>query len=179
MQTIGDVFCDGGVIARNPSTIGGTWAFVLLDQEGEKILTASGRITPAEAGMLAITNNYTELLAAVKVLQRLPDGWSGTLHTDSMITLYRLTKKKPGMKNIPADLSKMLWEERKRLRMQFAVTLVKGHPNKDDIFRGYSKNGVMASQWNVLCDKLCKEEARLHLATQPRKDMESCTLKGS
>lgn len=36
------VYADGGVILKNPSAIGGTWAFCGVDAEGNRVIEGSG-----------------------------------------------------------------------------------------------------------------------------------------
>ena len=59
------LYTDGGVIGQNPSLIGGTWAWCLVDASGEMRRHAVGWLTPAELDAEAVTNNHTELLALV------------------------------------------------------------------------------------------------------------------
>src|SRR4051812_27988621 len=84
-----DFYTDGGVIGANPSPIGGTWAFCIVDA-GERITCESGIITPEQAGLPAITNNLTELLAIVNGREALPWAWSGTIYSDSWVSLQRV-----------------------------------------------------------------------------------------
>lgn len=158
------IFCDGGVISRNPSSIGGTWAVVLVGPDGAEVDRRRNVITPQEAGVIAVSNNYTELLAACMGLSLVPDGWAGALYTDSNVTRCRLLGVHPRMAGIPAALEEFMWAQRRRLG-PFTVTLLGGHPTKDDLFRGVGKRGLPVSRWNVLCDKLCSAAARAYLAT--------------
>lgn len=151
------IYCDGGVIGRNPSTVGGTWAYVLLEKDVE-LYKASGSITPADIGLPVVTNNVTELFAAVKALEMVPDKWSGHLITDSQVTLRRLMAKRPSLKGVPKCLVDMLWTQRNRAGRLF-VQLVKGHPTIAQLAAQPHKY----SRWNVLCDKMCGVAARRHL----------------
>lgn len=155
---ITEVYTDGGVIGHNPSKLGGTWAFVLLNADGT-FEQQSGVITPAEIGMDVVTNNVTELWAAVEALERLPVGWLGKLYTDSSCTKHRLLRRKPSMKGVPDVLSDRLFSARKRLPQPLRVVLLDGHPNKHHLAAGVGKRGQPVSKWNVLCDKLCTAQA--------------------
>jgi ribonuclease HI len=161
------VYTDGGVIGRNPSTRGGTWAWIQVGvQEGqEKILAeACGTITPAQAGLPAITNNYTELLAAIQALEALPEQWAGTLYTDSLITLRRIEQSLLGNKpsplnGIPDNLRQRLVACKRRLG-PYSVRLLGGHPTKLDLARGYRADGKPCSRYNVYCDATCQRLAK-------------------
>lgn len=149
-------YADGGVIGRNPSLDGGTWAWCIVHRDDE-VQCGSGIITPAEAGMEVITNNLTELLAIVRLMQHLDDGWDGVIHTDSWITVCRIRNKKPAFNGIPEWLQDELWRHRKRLA--YSVEHLDGHPTKEQLESGIGKRGNKCSKWNVLCDELCNEEA--------------------
>lgn len=82
------LYCDGGVIEKNPSKKGGTWAAKLI-QGGKVVRARGGIITPAQAQMETVSNNLTEMLALVRGLEMLPDDWSGTVYSDSQVTLGR------------------------------------------------------------------------------------------
>src|ERR1043165_5334043 len=73
---------DGGVVGKNPSDIGGTWAWCGVDAEGNRIVWRGGFV-PVNGR--PITNNHTEQIAITLALEAMPDGWSGTVCSDSMI----------------------------------------------------------------------------------------------
>lgn len=158
------LYTDGGVIRKNPSEIGGTWAWCQVADTGERFEQRSGVVTPAQIGMPWVSNNYTELLAAVEGLEQLPEGWCGVLYTDSFVTLTRISPetKKPKWKNIPDNL-RLRAEAAKARAGWFKVVLLGGHPNKTELASGRRKDGLPVSQWNVWCDKACGEEARKYL----------------
>lgn len=154
-----ELYCDGGVIDRNPSKDGGTWAFVWVIDD--LILKSGyGVITPAQAGMETVSNNLTEMLALVRGLQSLPAIWSGTVLSDSQITLGRAfdTWK---WKNIPNWLRAEFEAERARLTRWEKVehTLLQGHPTKAELAAGFGSRGYPVSEWNVWCDKACNQMA--------------------
>ena len=64
------IFCDGGVIGPNPSPIGGTWAWCWVHDD-VMIKHEYGVVEPCDLGLTKITNNHTELLAAVRALESL------------------------------------------------------------------------------------------------------------
>ena len=159
--SIGNIYCDGGVIKKNPSSIGGTWAWCLV--KDEVILKwNAGVVTPDDIGMDSVTNNFTELLAAVNslayILGAYPD-WEGKFCTDSLITLNRLTCSK-SFNNVP----KWLVDKTLQLRSnrKWKASLVKGHANKKEIESGWSGRHP-TSKWNSWCDEKCSELAKLYL----------------
>lgn len=159
-----ELYADGGVISRNPSKIGGTWACRLLSN-GQVVHEGSGVITPAEAGTPAITNNLTEMLALLEGLKQLPADWTGTIYSDSQVTLGRVFE---GWKwsNIPPWMHRLFQAQRARLVNWSAISyaLLDGHPTSAQLAAGVGKRGHPVSEHNVWCDKACGEAARLVMA---------------
>ncbi len=159
MNTIVSLFADGGCITRNPSTLGGTWAWVAVNAAGVRVAERSGSITPADIGMGVVTNNVTELLAAVEALEAREPGWSGTLATDSGVTFKRLRRpEKAGMKGVPVELVARLKAAVKRAG-RLTLLHLSGHPTAEQLRAGVGKHGLPVSVHNVRCDKLCTEAA--------------------
>src|SRR4051794_41446106 len=88
MSTIRSIYADGGVIDRNPSSIGGTWAYCHVDDDDNRISEQGGIFIPSPRGL--VTNNRMEFLALLSALEALPSGWSGRVCSDSRVTLGRL-----------------------------------------------------------------------------------------
>lgn len=186
-----NLYSDGGCIGRNPSKIGGTWAWCLVgngkeskqnyemwsapDLSEEKILRCDyGVILPEEAGAKMVTNNVTELLAAVNALTAIGHLWTGTLFTDSYVTLRRLLGGSK-FSGVPQWLRMLVLDLRRnrlrqgRLDRMWGVSLVAGHPTKKELATGKrERNGLPVSKWNVWCDKRCREEARRSLDSERR-----------
>lgn len=156
-----DVFTDGGCAGRNPSALGGSWAWVQV-AGGVEVRRASGTVTPAQVGLPVVTNNLTELLAAVEALEACPAGWAGTIHTDNKVTLHRVHPRpkpaRPSMVGIPQALRDRLAAAKARLG-RYAVRLVAGHPTGAELAAGRTAKGVLASPFNVACDILCGAES--------------------
>lgn len=150
------IYCDGGVVLKNPSVIGGSWAYVYTDDQG--VLTEqSGFVMPGvwpTAELEVVTNNFTEMLAACKALHFLPDGWNGTLYSDSKITLGRLFHSFK-WHGIPDDLRLSARSELDRLG-RITPVLLDGHPTKTQLLAGIGKRGQPVSAFNVRCDELCR-----------------------
>ncbi len=150
-----ELYADGGVIGRNPSPLGGTWAFRLLDNR-KVIDEQAGVITPEQAKLPSITNNLTEMVALVRGLQALPEDWTGTIYSDSQVTLGRVFM---GWKwnNIPLWLHHEYQAARKRLVHwdELQYVLLDGHPTRAQLEAGKGKRGGPVSEHNVWCDKAC------------------------
>lgn len=153
------LYCDGGVISHNPSTIGGTWAARLI-KDGVVVREWSGVTTPVDAGMPTVSNNLTEMLALVRGLQLLPWDWRGTIYSDSAVTLGRAFLGWR-WKNIPQDLYNEFGNQVARLVhwKQIHYVLLDGHPTKAQLVTGIGKRGHPVSEHNVAVDKACGEQA--------------------
>lgn len=158
MSDIAAMFCDGGVIGRNPSMLGGTVCFCLVDQADTIVRHCSGIVTPQSCGVRHITNNLTELLAAVNGLEALPEGWTGNVFTDSLVTLRRISGGK-SFRGIPDQLRARVALVLTRLG-SYKVHLLGGHPTKAELAAGVRSDGKPVSQHNVFCDRECTRLAR-------------------
>lgn len=153
IEGVTEAFADGGCIGPNPSRHGGTWAFRLL-RGSEVAEERSGVVTAREAALPAVSNNYTELLACLNALSCLPEGWAGTLYSDSWCTVCRLVNERPGFAGIPTSMVRRVWFERERLG-RFKVVLLDGHPTVAQLAVGVGKRGNPVSEHNVACDEVC------------------------
>jgi ribonuclease HI len=165
-----DLYTDGGVILKNPSPYGGTWAWVGVDAEGNIVREDSGFV-PAPEGRV-VTNNHTEQMAIVKALEAMEAGWTGRVLSDSQLALGRvfLGWKE---KNLPENLKRRTAAVLTRVNVTETV-LLKGHPTKKDLEQGYQIKRVKYYQsgpfipsvayreerrpvsiYNVRCDELC------------------------
>ena len=150
---IARVYTDGGVVGRNPSDFGGTWAFVAVNVEDEEVFSRSGfHQTEGQP----TTNNHTELIAAIEALEAMPKGWAGTLVSDSEVTLGRIFNAWR-MKNVPEDYVVRLRNALSRLGKVKGMH-VDGHPSKAHLAAGIGKRGNPVSKWNVKADELCNME---------------------
>lgn len=151
-----ELYADGGVIKKNPSPIGGTWAWVLV--ENDKILDRGCGIFVPEQNGLFVTNNQTELEAIIRGLGSLYDDELAKVFSDSEVTLGRVFRGST-FNNIPKEMKKRLDFEKKRLKRfsEFPYELLHGHPTKKQLENGFGKNGHPTSKWNVLCDEMCRQ----------------------
>ncbi len=158
------LFADGGVIRKNPSIFGGTFAYRIV-QDGEVILEHSGIIRPAAARVPKITNNQAEMCAVVAGLLALQPDWIGTVYSDSSITLGRVFE---GYRwgGIPQWLHVKFRAARLRLVNWMAIdhVLLSGHPTKAQLVIGLGKGGRQVSEHQVWCDLACKKVAKEFLA---------------
>ena len=153
MENVTTLTTDGGVVGKNPSDFGGTWAFVATDKDDNLVFYRSGFY---QAVGQPTTNNHTEMFAAIMALESMPEGWSGTLVSDSQITLGRLFEGWRN-KNLPNDLVTRAQKALKRLGT-VKGNHVDGHPTKAHLEAGIGKRGNPVSKWNVVADQLCNRE---------------------
>lgn len=157
------LYTDGGVIGQNPSLIGGTWAWCLVDASGEMRRHAVGWLTPAELDAEAVTNNHTELLALVLGLEALDADFAGTVYSDSWVSLQRVFRAAK-LNNVPQWLVERLQILQKSGRLaNLDYTLLDGHPTRAQIEAGIGKRGHPVSIHNVWCDQQCSALARERL----------------
>lgn len=158
------LFCDGGVVGRNPSVIGGTfaWRWVV---DGNQTREGYHFITCEQARMKTIECNLSEMMALVKGISQLPDGWEGEILSDSKNTLGRvfLDWKWNGVPD-------WLWERydhhSRRINLKACVPVqLDGHPTKTQLLSGVGKRGNPVSVHNVWCDKACRLAYEEYLKT--------------
>ncbi len=112
--------------------------------------------------MTSVSSNVVELIAMVEGILALPEGWSGHIGSDSIVSIHRLKLKKPKLKGVPTIWKDRTWEARRRMGPCVFDHLF-GHPSKDDLFRGFKiqKGRLLpVSKWNVWCDDKCTELAQ-------------------
>lgn len=154
------LYADGGVINANPSPLGGTWAYCLVNGSGERVFERAGVVTPVMAQLPAITNNLTELLALVRGLEELPYGWNGTVYSDSWVSLQRVFLAAK-LNNVPDWLVIRLQRVQKSGKLgNVRYTLLDGHPTRVQLAAGIGKRGNPVSIHNVWCDQACTCQAR-------------------
>lgn len=158
-RVITHLYTDGGLVLRNPSEIGGSWAYVLTDQDDEELLRASGIIRPSDVGpgVTSVTNNYMELLAVTIGMQQLPPLWSGKILLDSHVTITRIDKvrARPSFRGVPPELEAKVLSEKARLG-DYLVVLLQGHPRLAELKTGIANTGRPVSIHNKTCDYLCR-----------------------
>ena len=158
------LFTDGGVVGKNPSDIGGTWAWVLVDDANEIVAHESGTII---ADGHTVTNNQMELYAILQGLTDVYDRGKAKqlkrVYSDSKVSLGRLTKGW-SLNNISAKMVRMLDEVKKNYVFSsiggVTTVLLDGHPTKEQLVTGFGKRLHPVSKWNVLCDDLCNAEKK-------------------
>jgi ribonuclease HI len=157
------VYADGGCILANPSSYGGTWAYVHANPAEDRKVAGLSGIYPADRFGGPVTNNAMELLAVLKGLEALPDGWIGTVLTDSQVTITRWTGSKVAFVGIPKA-----WALRMRAVLArlggTTWTQLAGHPTAEELERGYriktlpdgsTRAAGVTSKWQVMCDRRC------------------------
>jgi len=160
------VYADGGVIGSNPSAIGGTYAYRLIeeDEECNHYIDGAFVLTARENGG-PVTNNQTEMMAVLSALELVPDDWAGSLYSDSQVTLGRVFM---GWKwaNVPQFMHAKYKDLRARLTRFEDIKwfLLDGHPTKAQLQAGKGKRGGPVSEHNVWCDQACTEAGEKYLA---------------
>lgn len=148
-----DVYTDGGLCEANASPTGGSFAFCFVDAGGARLAGFSGPIVPAAAGVRRITSTLTELIAVLLALEPLPDGWAGTVWTDS--TTVNKAIKCGSLPACPEWLGVRLRAARNRLGA-VSVEAVGGHPSRKELRIGRTDAGRVASPHNVWVDGECR-----------------------
>lgn len=155
---VDSVYCDGGLLGRNPCETGGMWAWCHISG-GKMINHASGIVEPHDIKLPNVSNNIAELLAMIYALDALPNDWCGSVYTDSFVTLTRAQKPNSAKFNaVPRAIREEMIAVRKRLG-SLRFTLLAGHPSEADLKRGHKlKNQLPVSIWNKWCDETCNKE---------------------
>jgi ribonuclease HI len=178
------LYGDGGVVERNPSPVGGVWAWCGVDERGHRVVEDSGIVLADPGGV--VTNNQMEWVAIMQALEAQPDGWSGDVVTDSRNTLIWLGQLRDNLNDpyflIPRPID-LKWWQRMSISVQRHGELtfkhVKGHPTAVDLARGYTvdDNGARkhdVSSHQVWCDMECTRQAvRARLTNGGSKRMEA------
>lgn len=152
-----ELYCDGGVVGRNPSSLAGTFAWCGVNAKGERVIERGGYV-PAPPGR-PVTNNHTEEIAIVLALEAMPDRWSGLVCSDSMIALGRVFKSWR-TRNLPENIKQRAIAAVARLG-KIETRLLQGHPTRKDLAVGIgAKRGFPVSVHNCWCDAECNRQAK-------------------
>jgi ribonuclease HI len=165
------LYTDGSTPLKNPSPVGITYAFLVVDTSGIVIHEESGHLKTKDCGTYLASNNLAEMIAAVKALEYVAENIKEadekvTLCTDSELTAFRMFRgysiaKLP--KNVCSRLGTAFASiEEAGITLDFQ--LLAGHPTRADLAQGYKeKKGrqLPVSLYNVRVDKMCKDESKL------------------
>lgn len=155
------LFADGGIVGENPSSIGCTWAFRLM--EGDKVVQEDSAFESVQYMQInPVGNNCSEFLAVFHGLCVLPDDWKGVIFTDSANTIGRMYNGWKLKEGLPEWLIDGWKEQRKRLIHydSFTWVLMDGHPTRAQLVQGVGKRGHPVSPHQVWCDEKCQEHAK-------------------
>lgn len=170
MSQVVAVYADGGLIRANPSPIGGMYAACHVNADGERVWSASGLILadPSDPLFVVVGNNQCEFRALLAGLEALPDGWSGTVYTDSLLTIRRFREPDAvGLGGIPDDWRRRAAHVLGRLgRLEYV--LLDGHPSRAQLAAGVGKRGNPVSEHQVFCDELCTKIGREYLGVETK-----------
>ncbi len=149
------LYADGGIVgARNPSSIGGVYAWCLV-RDDEIIQRDSGLFTPADVGMAGVENNLAEFVAMLLAFEAMSPGWFGNVHTDNKNTIGRFFWGW-AVAAVPNSLVQRMQEAKSRLNVSaMTPVLLDGHPTKQQLVVGRGKRGNPVSKYNVWCDEEC------------------------
>lgn len=163
------LYTDGGLLSSNPSSKGGTYAFVILDDNEDVVIQKSGVIDIVLGVNGHVTNNIAELYALAYGIVSIPSGASVDIFCDSENALNRLFQYGT-MANVPEWLVLLTKRAKHHLREldSFTYAALAGHPSKEELRLGKSIHresngkimrygGIPVSKWNQLCDKMCNE----------------------
>jgi ribonuclease HI len=150
-EAIVALYTDGGVFERNPSPIGGVWAWCGVNASNERVIGRVGYLSNEEHGK-PVTNNWTETLAIIEALEHMEEGWCGTVYSDSQNAIDRMISL--ASHSVPSKLRARAKAARYKCeRLRFV--LVKGHPSRKELAIGVAKGGRPVSEHNVWCDTAC------------------------
>lgn len=159
------VYADGGLIKKNPSSYGATWATCHVDENDQRVWRASGMILPARWNGYQLENNQSEFFALLQGLKALPDGWRGYAYSDNQNTIRRFSDPYHATFNgIPKAWVQDMRDTWERLG-SVRFTLLKGHPNKKNVEKSVKAGGVievdgkLVSHHNAWCDHECSRLA--------------------
>lgn len=158
-EQVDSIYTDGGIIGRNPSPDGGTWAVVFV-KDGAMVAERSGVILPTDIGMETVENNIAETIAIMLGLEALPPGWSGQVFGDNLNSIRRAREPNKIKAIVPKFIKDRIVAARSELAPAFE--LLGGHPTKAEVEAGRRADGKLVSKWNVLADKLCCKAAAEH-----------------
>lgn len=168
-EAIVQVFADGGPVGRNPSPIGGTYAYIIRFRlpkwtEWIEYRRQVGFIAPS-ASMEVITNNVCELVAvctgiieSFSLLEEPTDVLE--VFSDSEVTLLRLfgNVKVDGLPPYARVLFKDARFILRNLGQRANYTLLQGHPTIGELQDGVGKSGrpvhALQHEMHGACSKL-------------------------
>ncbi len=160
---IAHLYTDGGVIQKNPSPIGGTWAYCIVI---DNIVHSSGSgVIGVSSDWPTVSNNYSEMMAMIRGLEAISTyRVLFDVSCDSAVTIGRIVNSY-AWRNLPNDLVLRYQKLRERFNDFKGIDFVQldGHPTRDQLRSGIGHRGHPVSQWNVWCDKQCRESGDLYL----------------
>jgi hypothetical protein len=164
------VYADGSVVLSNPSSIGGTWAWLAVSESGRPVAKGSGFFDCAEFRPplpRQVGNNAAEFMAVLQALEALPEGWSGRICSDSQVTLLRFFAGARMEAGIPPAWAYRAKLARERLGVIQPVRM-DGHPTRKELLAGVGRRGGPVSIHQKWCDKECTRLARNRVPLRAR-----------
>lgn len=169
------LYTDGGLASANPSSLAGSWAWVLVADDAF-VSEDCGFIRAGDMPDGRVTSNQVEFYAVLQGLQNFADSVDVAVYMDSEVT-YRRVAEMGARVGIPDEWYHVMGAQLRRHRATFH--LLAGHPSIVDLERGTKANGTPVSKWNIRADNLCKMAAnvgRLVVLSEQRTEDESYTV---
>lgn len=153
------VSADSGTIGMNGrGATGITWSYCLVGKKNVLLEHKTGFNKELK------TSPQGECQALLEGLERLPDGWEGTVESDCLYALKVIfqTDYWDGYVWKDKKLDKGLKERRNKLkeRLDFSkikLVLLSGHPTTAERAAKVARNGRPVSEWNVKNDEACTD----------------------
>jgi hypothetical protein len=166
------IYCDGGVFKKNPSPVGGGWAYCAVIGNGKR-----GQVSKTDGDRIIIrgivpidvcdpakgvTSQNAETYAMMKALHLLSmvdhRAYPKVVVVSDSMTALGWAFLDWSTKSMPQPLRDMFEEARDRVKSidNLHFLHVEGHPGPRFMKKGWKmKNGkvVFCSIWNVLCDR--------------------------
>jgi hypothetical protein len=149
----------------NPSLLGFTWAWVLVDEHDQLVRKQYGyEVCPivVDGRTWACQTDLGEFYALMRALAHLPEGWSGEVATDNLLTIHRMFHQQP-TRSIPPKWVKIAAKLRADLMGNGGLLVpihLRGHPTRDQLLLGHDgtegRPGIPVSRWNVEVDSLTR-----------------------
>lgn len=174
MNPVAALYSDGGLLGKNGDDgLLGVYCWVQVSTRGEYLRHDTGTVLHAFDGR-PIENNLVELVALLRGLRSLPDGWSGRVFSDNKNALgwtFPAFQDGQGARRgdyktngVPTALRSYIHCTRRRLG-RIEAMLLDGHPTRAQLAEGWGKRGNPVSEWNAWCDAHCNAHKLVHSLT--------------
>lgn len=175
------LFADGGCLwdgngVGSRSTIGGTYSWVIVEEDDRIVCEKSGVIEASVLGYSAgeqlptVTNNVSELYSLAFGILNVEEGVDVHVYSDSQCALGRIFRQHT-LNGVPPWLIRLTCNARDHIMKlgRTPYTMLAGHPTKAELVLGrsierkgkdgkiYREGGLPVSKWNKVCDEEAKK----------------------